>query len=375
MNNQNAIKETGWVDPEKITEENLGIEDIYDYSAMDLTAERMESLEFALQWPQFFNPLDADTSEISPRYFPDNLGDPIFAPGLIHWLYGPSETGKSFIALTACLQNSGVYMSLEMGARQMGTRVRKMNFHFLDSSRFLFIDEALALKEMFIALRMMHPTVVVIDSFGELALLYGADTNNDQEVGRIIKEVLKPLAAAGHSVIVVDHIAKNPGNIDYPLGTQNKKSQSDVCIYVCKDGTSGMLEMIITKDRYYIYGGRFSSADRKYGTIELTDNPTRAKIHRLGHEEYMPIAMSSPVDRQIQDSIMKLLKEGGPIQKSHIRFKVAGSDKKIDKALDQLLQGGWITIRKGKNAEGYSCRIVALTDKPWTNAPQLFGGK
>lgn len=375
MDINSVLLQQGWTIPDEITEDNLGIEDIFDFPACELSAERLDSMEFAFQWVEFFNPLDADTSEITTNFFPDNLGDLIFAPGLIHWLYGPSETGKSFIALTACLQSAGVYLSLEMGARQMGNRVRKMAFHYLDSSRFLFIDEALMVKQMFIALRMMHPTIVVIDSFGELALLYGADTNNDQEVGRIIKEVLKPLAAAGHCVIVVDHIAKNPGNIDYPLGTQNKKSQSDVCMYVNKDSSSGMLEMIITKDRYFIYEGRFSSADRKYGTIEITDSPTRAKVHRLGYEEFMPISMSSPVDRQVQDSIMGALKEFGPIQKSHIRYKVAGSDKKIDKALNQLLDGGWITITKGKNSEGYTCRIVALTDKPWTNAPRLFGNR
>ena len=172
---------------------------------------------------------------------------------------------------------------------------------------------------------------------------------------------------------MVDHIAKNPGNIDYPLGTQNKKSQSDVCIYVNRDTTSGMLEMLITKDRYYIYEGRFTSADRKYGSIELTDNPTRAKVHRLGHEEYMPISQSSSVDRQVQDAIMKALKEFGALPKSHLKYKIAGSDKKIDRALEQLMNGGWLTITKGKNAEGYACRIVAITDKPWTPAPRLYG--
>jgi len=208
-----------------------------------------------------------------------------------------------------------------MGARQMGNRVRKMGFHYLDSGRFLFAESIADLKQLLVGIRVMPATVVVIDSFGELALMYGADTNNDQEVGKIIKESLKPLAAAGHCVIVVDHIAKNPGNTEYPLGTQNKKSQSDICMYINRDATSGML----------------------------------------------------PVDRQVQDAIMKALKEYGALPKSHLKYKIAGSDKKIDRALEQLMVGGWLTITKGKNAEGYTCRIVALTDKPWTPAPRLHG--
>ncbi len=363
----------GWEVDADFDEKELSIEEIYGYPEYELTAERTFLIDNLGVWPEFVNPLDADTSKVMTTFMMDNLGANIFAGGLIHWLYGPSETGKSFIALTACLETAGIYLSLEMGARQMGNRVSKMGFHYLDSSRFLFSESIADLRQVLIGIKVMPPTVVVIDSFGELALMYGADTNNDQEVGKIIKEALKPLSAAGHCVIVVDHIAKNPGNIDYPLGTQNKKSQSDVCMYVNRDATWGMLELTVTKDRYYIYEGRFTTADRKYGSIELTDNPTRAKVHRLGHEEYMPISQSSPVDRQVQDAIMKALKEFGPLQKSHIKHKFAASDKKIDKALEQLKLGGWITITKGKNEDGYTCRIVTLTDKPWTPAPRLFG--
>jgi hypothetical protein len=373
MNNQPKSIFSGWTEPEDCDLYESDIEELYGYSAEELTGERFASLEAALTWPEFVNPLDTDSHAINATYYPDNLGEMLFAPGLIHWIYGPSETGKSFIGLTACLQNSGIYVSLEMGVRQMGQRVRKMGYHYLDSNRFLFVEQATDLRQMIIAMKLMSPTVIVFDSFGELALLFGADTNNDQDVGRIIREVLKPLTGQGHCVVVIDHIAKNPGNIEYPLGTQNKKSQSDICIYVSRDVTSGLLEMIITKDRYYIYEGRFTSLDRKYGTIEITDAPTRAKVHRLGHEEFMPISMSTPVDRRTQDAIIKLLNESGPIQKSHIKYKVEGSDKKIDKALDQLSSGGWVSITKGRNAEGYTCRIVALTGKPWTPAPRLYG--
>ncbi len=67
------------------------------------------------------------------------------------------------------------------------------------------------------------------------------------------------------------------------------------------------------------------------------------------------------------------LLEFGALPKSHLKYKIAGSDKKIDRALEQLMNGGWLTITKGKNAEGYTCRIVAITDKPWTPAPRLYG--
>ena len=347
--------------------------EIYGFPEYELTGERLFAQEYAGLPNLFFNPLDADTSDIVPKYLKDNLGDYLFAPGLLHWLYGPSETGKSFIALCACLEATGIYLSLEMGARQMGTRVRKMRYHPLDSSRFIFPEFFPEIKSALSALVEVPPTVIVIDSFAELALASGADTNNDQDVGRVLRDYIRPLCAAGHAVIVVDHIAKNPLNNEYPLGTQNKKSQSDVCMHVDRDKDSGLLELKVTKDRYWIYDRRFLGPKRNYGTVEITENPVRVKIHRDGYEEFMPIQASSPQDRQTQDAVMKLLGDVRSIPKSHIRYKVSGSEKKINKALVQLTEGGWLTIAKSKTAEGYACNMVSLTEKAWTPAARLFG--
>jgi hypothetical protein len=370
--NSSSFKESGWVKPILEKEEDLSIEELYGFPESELSVERVAAIEISNTWPQFFNPLDADASSILPKYFKDNLGSAIFAPGLIHWLYGPSETGKSFIALTACLESAGIYFSLEMGPNQMGNRVRKMGYHYLDSSLFLFPESPDIAKSLLVGLKTISPTIIIIDSFAELALLCGADTNNDQDVGGIFRDFLKPMANAGHSIVVVDHIAKNPANTDYPLGTQNKKSQSDVLLFIDRSSESGMLELKVTKDRYSIYDGRFESPDRKYGIVELTDLPTRAKVHRTGHEEFMPISHSTSGDRKMQDSIIKALNEFGALQKSHIKFKVTGSEKRIDKALIQLAEGGWISITKGKTEDGYPCRIVSIGDKPWVFAPRLI---
>jgi AAA domain len=368
------LETTGWDKPIPNKEETSQYKSSQrDFPSEELTEARLKALNAFATYECFQNPLDADTINIEPKYLPDNLGACIFAPGLIQWLYGPSETGKSFIALTACLQAAGVYFSLEMGPNQMGTRVKKMGFHYLDSNLFSFPQSSEVLKQQLILIKLMEPTIVVIDSFAELALLCGGDTNNDQDVGAIFRDFLKPLAAVGHSVVVVDHIAKNPANNEYPLGTQNKKSQSDICLYINKNSESGILELTVTKDRYYLYAGRLNTSDRKYGSVEITDSPTRAKVHRQGYEDFMPIANSTSGDRQMQDKVMKALKEFGALQKSHIKYKVTGSEKRIDKAITMLAEGGWLAIRKEKNPDGYSCRMVTLTGKAWSTAPVLHG--
>lgn len=366
-----AVKQGTWADEPENDEPSPS--EIYGYPEDELTGERLFALEYDEHPNLFCNPLSADTSEIVPQFLRDNLGDCLFALKLLHWLYGPSETGKSFIALCASLEAAGIYLSLEMGAHQMGTRVRKMGYHPLDSSRFIFPEFFPEVKVALAVLAKVPATVVVIDSFAELALACGADTNNDQDVGRVLRDYVRPLCDAGHAVIVVDHIAKNPLNNEYPLGTQNKKSQSDVCMHIERDKETGLLVLKVTKDRYWIYEGRFLGPKRNYGIVEITENPVRVKVHREGFEEFMPIQASSPQDRKTQDAVMKLLGEVEKIPKSHIRYKISGSDKKINKALVQLAEGGWIYIQKSKTAEGYACNMVSLTDKAWTPAARLFG--
>ena len=362
---------SGWVKPILEEEKELSVEELYGFPESELTVSRTFMFEYGKRWPEFCNPIEANYSKIDTTFLKDNVGDCLFAPGLIHWLYGPSETGKSFLALTACLEVAGVYVSIEMGPRQVGNQVRKMAFHPLDSNRFLFPEMTENFKGALLALVDIPPTVIVIDSFGELALYEKADTNNDQDVGRVIQKFIKPLASAGHCVIVIDHIAKNPGNTEYPLGTQNKKSQSDICLYINRSADSGLLELIVTKDRYYVYEGRFSSADRKYGVVEITDSPVRAKIHRVGHEEFLPIKGSTPKERMAQDAVMAKLIGNGALQKKHLTTKVTGVGKTmLDRVITHLIDGGWIDQTMGKNAEGSRCRFLSHTGKEWTFAPR-----
>ena len=52
---------SGWPEAFEVQNEDLSIEEIYGYSENELTAERSYLLEDPDRWPEFFNPLDADT--------------------------------------------------------------------------------------------------------------------------------------------------------------------------------------------------------------------------------------------------------------------------------------------------------------------------
>lgn len=359
----------GWTFPNDEVD-SLSHEEWYGFPVDDLTTGRTFVIDNPNYAELFSNPLDADELEVLPTYFNDNLSEPMFASGLVHWLYGPSETGKSFLALGACLESSGIYISLEMGRSQMATRIRKMSYHYLDSSRFIFPEIFPNIRAALRELVAIPETVIVIDSFAELALLDNADTNNDQDVGRLIHEYIKPLARAGHCVIVIDHIAKNPSNHEYPLGTQNKKSQSDVCLFIDRQKETGIPELLVTKDRYWIYKDRFSDSTRRYGSLTLSDSPLRANVYRTGHESYQVTTATRPRERATLDQIVKLL-EFGPLPKGQLASKLSVSQKGFDRCLRQLIDGDWILVKVGRNEAGYKCQIVSLTGKPWVAASRF----
>lgn len=369
MINHQSIITCGWIDLEEVSEV-LSHEEWYGFPIDDLSTGRTFVIDNPHFAPLFSNPLDANEVEVLPTYYRDNLGEFMFAPGLVHWLYGPSETGKSFLALGACLENSGIYLSLEMGRSQMATRIRKMAYHYLDSSRFIFPEIYQNIRAALRELIHVPRTVIVVDSFAELALLDSADTNNDQDVGRLIHEYIKPLARAGHCVIVIDHIAKNPSNHEYPLGTQNKKSQSDVCLFIDRQKETGIPEILVTKDRYWIYKDRFSDSNRRYGSLTLSENPLRANVQRSGHESYQVTSATRPRERVVLDQIVKLL-EFGPLPKSHLSSKLSVSQKSFDRCLRQLIDGDWVLVQVGRNDAGFKCQMVSLTGKQWVTASRL----
>ena len=319
----------------------------------------------------FVNPMDYEGSNIEPEYLSDSSGAKLFAPGLVHWIYGPSETGKSFIGLTACLEAGGVYFSLEMGLRAMSHRIRKMGYLKEQSQYFLFNLDKSNLITKVKEVSKFAPTVVVFDAFGELSSIFGKDTNSDQDVAEIFHKVFSPLIEAGHTLIVIDHIAKNPGTIDYPLGTQNKKSQSDICIHVNYEHSSQMLKLTVTKDRHDVYFGRYLGGNREYGYLEITTEPSRAVIHRMGFEDFGQIVGASVQEKEIQDRVMIALEGHSGMAKTLLEASVRGKEKAITKAIIDLEKEGYLTITPGKTEDGYRCKLVARTNKSWSPTPVI----
>jgi len=123
------------------------------------------------------------------------------------------------------------------------------------------------------------PTLVVIDSFGELGPLYGASSNSADDFTNVFRMAVKPFALAGACVIVIDHEAKSKDSASYgATGTSAKKrAYSGTMLRFRVDkpftpGSGGEAEVTLVKDRN---GGlrRHVAAEKEplVGRFRMTD--------------------------------------------------------------------------------------------------------
>jgi hypothetical protein len=353
---------SGWVDPEP--EENWG-----PYFWADTEEEMIEAInsERSSQDSLFTNPLDFDGDRMKPSFLADQLGQNLLTPGLIHTFYGPSGSKKSFIAMTAVLEAGGFYIDLEMGLGLMSKRLKQMGYPYSQSNGFTSISS----KEEFentinVLMAFYQPTVVVIDSFTQLATVLGKDSNNGEDTGLIYQKYLRPLAARGFTVVTTDHSPKSGSANDHPIGSQNKKAQLDVAYRIHVNDVSGYSEMYLEKDRMYLIQSRLPENSNLVGEVRLTSQPLRVKIIPNGMMEQMhQIPGYSRSDYTIMDRQISALMKNSPMSISDLDGVVTGKSILKTKCRKLLIENGYIDEEQiavdGKKPK----KVLKLSTKKW----------
>lgn len=205
----------------------------------------------------------AGAAEVVPSIYERSDGVRLLYPGLLHVFYGPSESGKSWLALSVCAEqvrqgHHVMYLDFEDSFITMLDRLRmlgvpdkeiKARFHYFQPDGPL--NEAVA-KEFVDLAGIWKPTVVVVDAITEAMAVHGMNPNSDVDVASVMRRFPKPLAAAGAAVVMIDHV--NHTHNDRATGSQHKKASVDVQIQVAAlrkmtRGEGGSLAITVTKDR------------------------------------------------------------------------------------------------------------------------------
>ena len=208
-------------------------------------------------------------------------GKHLFYPGRVNGLYGMSESGKSWVAILACLQEIDkgervLFIDLEDQPEGVLNRLRSMgggdddikyqlgyvlpDGPLADMQRYRFgvntTEDGRANADAFRALlKTFDPTLIVVDGMTALYGMHGHDTN-DASGTDIITSWLKGLTRAGRTtVVIIDHTGKAGGAGASPIGAHHKVAMIQGCLLRVDVierpviGRVGRLSLVVFKDR------------------------------------------------------------------------------------------------------------------------------
>lgn len=192
----------------------------------------------------------------------------LFYRDAVNIVFGDPETGKTLLTrhvAAADLQNGGRVLWLDLDHN--GAAATLSGLEHAGADRAALVDRSrfkLALPEDQEAFSLVVadaltwlPTLVVVDSVGEMLPLYGVSSNDADEFTRVNRLTLAALASTGAAVVAIDHTAKNADSRQYgSTGTAAKKrSVSGSMLRVTliepfSPGKGGRALLKVVKDRH-----------------------------------------------------------------------------------------------------------------------------
>lgn len=289
-------------------------------------------------------------------------GAGLFYPGKVHTVSSESEGGKTWLCMSAVLDELGagnhvLYVDFEddeggiagrlltLGADHADIRER---FHYLRPEDAL--GTGIHLDDLVDVLRTHRPTLAVVDGVTEALTMHGLDPNSNSDVAKFGRMVPRRLAAEGAASVSLDHVAKSTENRGrYSIGAVHKLNGLDGAAYVLENrkpfgvGITGRSSLRIAKDRPgQLRKNALPSAGGMFwaGDLVLTSYP----------EGFAEVAVEAPheADNSFRPTvymgrIMAAIHDKGPLSKRLIRAAVTGKTTTIDSALDQLILDGYLS--------------------------------
>lgn len=196
----------------------------------------------------------------------DRIG--LFYESAVNSVFGDPESGKTWIALVGIAEQllarqPAMFIDLDHnGAAAIVSRLYALGVPkdvLSDPELFRYTEpeDGADLVQLIEDARQWRPSLVVIDSVGELLPVYGASSNSADDYTKVHGLAIKPFAQLGAAVVLVDHEAKNANSREYGAGgTMAKKRTIDGSYLRCRvvdafaPGRGGQAELTIAKDRH-----------------------------------------------------------------------------------------------------------------------------
>lgn len=305
-------------------------------------------------------------------------GVSIIYAGKIHSFVGESESGKSWGALVACLQEIRLghpvaYLDFEDDAPTvvgrmlaLGATWEQLIAHF-DYRR---PEEPFSLEALFDIVG-RRPTLAVIDGVTEAMTAHDLDPDKNRDSAKFIAMLPRPLARAGAAVIQVDHVTKNPETRGrYAIGAQHKRAAVTGAQYtftVSKPigrGLAGVVTISVEKDKPGHV--RRASAGKKAAELHLSSNPdgsiVTAELRPAAGGDagaFRPTVLMERASRQLEAV------GAAGLTKNGLKTAAGGHAEHVALAAEVLIAEGYVrVIRQGQAQMHVSVKPYRRADDP-----------
>ncbi len=367
----------GWVEPSQEAEDVFYVDetDIDDFLLWPwITDVEVYAIQDARKRSYYVNPALDSSNPPKLRYMANTEGALLLPDSAVVTIYGEAETRKSYLLQTAVAEHCGIMIQFESHPRGIKKRLVGMNLPEYAHGRYIFPKTKTELLEVVNDLCKVSPTIIGFDSFTPLLALFGGDNNSDISVQEIFSRIFHPLRDAGHCVVYLDHQSKAPKNEGFATGSQNKKSQVDIAMYIVHNKVQDTFEVRVVKDREYIYGEVKLGNKKLYGYIIFTSNPHRAKVEPW----WSPTRVSAKKVPSKQPAIRERIEASladGPIGKDDLARAVGGNRAAFGLAVKELCAEGVLVESPGRDLYGTTKKklisLAASTERPSEEAPDV----
>lgn len=287
-------------------------------------------------------------------------GTALFYAGKVNGIFGDPEAAKTWLAQAAGVEalNAGGTLAMidvdhngpdHTAARLLllGARIE----HIADPDRFRYYepDEPDELRAAVADITRRAPTVVIIDSLGEIFPMLGVNTNDGDEMTTAMRHVCTQPAQAGSCVITIDHLPKGADAraTGYAIGSIAKKRMIRGAYLRAEarqqpaPGQIGRITLRIEKDTAGEL--RKTSGGGYAGTFTLDSTQPHITHWSIGREEtpknddgtFRPTALMERISRFVEDNDQCTFTD--------IKRAITAKDKWLRDAITVLVTEGFVS--------------------------------
>jgi bifunctional DNA primase/polymerase-like protein/AAA domain-containing protein len=312
--------------------------------------------------------LAGENPEPEPAVLRRGDGKYLFYPGKVNGIIGPSESGKSWIALEAVAQelragHAVLYLDFEDTAPGIVSRLRDLDVSdelmSPDAGLLAYVGpeealHAIAYAEYARVLRDRPWSLIVFDGVNAAMTQDGLDLLSNTDATKFFTKVTRPASLTGATVVTIDHVPKDPEKRGKGgIGAQAKRATvtgAAVSVEVTTPfgrGRSGSVDLVVDKDRPGHVRSTTNAADLWCTALAVASEDGALRFELAVPEEVTRTSNLSQVraDEYRVKVVGYLAEIKAEVSGNTIEKSVTGTAGHIREALAWLVENGYVGRR------------------------------